>query len=194
MNAAKKWGTKRGVSVIDSGKVVQLKDVNNVNRELAKIPDSILLKAKRKGAKLDMVSDSGITAHPDYTHLKGVRPRGWSHGTWDDVPGAGGSKTVVVANKLKEGHGSINLVLHEHAHTIEGRMTSGGSLSGKNSWKVDIWNKNKGRKLIPNHYEASYSEEYWAESFASYFNSAATRNKLPQNVIDYFDDFVKTYK
>ncbi len=193
INEAKRWGAARGVSVINNGKQVLLRDINNVHREIAKIPKNILLKVKNYGGTLDMISGNGVTDHPDYIYLKGVIPRGWPKGsTWDNAAGIGGVRqTVLVANKVKECNS--NFVLHEHAHTIEYCMAPVRSLSGKNSWKVDIWNKNKGRKLIPSNYEAAYPEEYWAESFASYFNSSTTRSLLPQNVIDYFDDFVETH-
>ena len=42
--------------------------------------------------------------------------------TWDDVPGMGGSHTVFVkigASDKGNGHGSVNLELHELAHSVD---------------------------------------------------------------------------
>ena len=64
-----------------------------------------------------------LTDNPTASHLSGMIPRGYvNNTTWDDVPGLGGSKTVLVkigASHKGNGHSSVNLELHELAHSID---------------------------------------------------------------------------
>lgn len=80
-----------------------------------------LKELRDKGVEVIACRDN-VTDHR--THLKGVQPRGWPAGkTWENVPGGQSGNEVVVAttgtdSKRRvpvrgEGHGSINLTLHE---------------------------------------------------------------------------------
>ena len=141
-----------------------------------------------------MVANSGITVHPAFKNLIGQRPRGWTSGSWDTVPGAGGTAsnptTVIVANKTAVGHGSMNLTLHEYGHTVDSVYSKGlKNLSDSSTWNK-VWKTNGNKGLIRTHYQSTYAEEYWAESFAEYFNTSG-HGYLPKNVITYFDNLVK---
>jgi len=195
---AEKWGKQyqiKGLTV--KGKKLTLKEWNLIKNEVDKIPDRLLARVAKNGGSIDLVVDSGITIHPDYAYLKGTTPRGWSSGSWDNVPGGGGTwqnpKTVLVANKLKVGHGSKNLTLHEHAHTIDSTYTKGaGRLSDTKKWQR-IWNANKNKGIIDSPYHVDYAEEYFAESFAEHFNTPE-HGSLPKNVNTYFKDLAKGFE
>lgn len=112
-------------------------DADAVAQELAKMPEPALRTLADK--KVGVVAARGSVT--DYaTDLKGVQPRGWAPGkTWDGVPGAylpkrnevviattgpAGSPRVPVTG---EGHGSVNMVVHEATHAID--RQGGGSTS-----------------------------------------------------------------
>jgi len=194
LGQAEKWGRQYGIQGLTiKGKKLTLKEWNIIAREIDKIPDSVLYRIRMNGGTIDLVVNTGITIHPSYAKYKGITPRGWegTGQTWDNIPGAGGvygnPKTVLVANKTTVMHGSKNLILHEHAHTIDAIFTKGYTpLSSSAKWQ-SIWTKNGAKGLIPTPYEVSYAQEYWAESFAEYFNSPG-HGYLPNNVITYFDN------
>ena len=108
-----------GHGTADDEKVVEV--------ELSKLSEKRLKELRDKGVEVIACRDS-VTDHWD--HLKGVQPRGWPAGkTWDNVPGCQGGKEVVVAttgtdSKRRvpargEGHGSVNMTLHEAGHSLE---------------------------------------------------------------------------
>jgi len=198
LKEAEEWGKQYGIKGLTVGnKKLSLKEWNLIAKEVDKVPKGLLAKVAKNGGSMDLVVNSGITIHPSYKHLKGKIPRGWE-GTgkgWDNIPGAGGTwnkpKTILVANKTGVGHGSINLTLHEHGHTVDAIFTKGSStLSGSNKWQ-GIWKTNSNKGLIASPYEADYAEEYFAEKFAEYFNSSG-HGYCPKNVITYFDNLVKS--
>lgn len=168
-----------------SPKPVTLEQHNAVHQELAKLPEQVHAAIKAKGGTIHLIADDGITSHPEQAHLKGKTPRGWEGTgyTWDNVPGVGptrpGGATIIVANKLQTGHGSVNLVVHEHAHNYD---NVAGFLSYSAEWqtihKATDW---------PTAYEASHHEESFAESMAKYFHDARSRASLAPQVREFFD-------
>jgi type VI secretion system secreted protein VgrG len=106
-------------------------DADVVVAELAKMPPTAL--QSLADHKVKVVAAKGAVT--DFaTDLKGVAPRGWPLGKmWDDVPGAylPDRNAVVIATTdagkaralrvpgTGEGHGSMNLVVHEAAHAID---------------------------------------------------------------------------
>lgn len=193
---AEKWGKQYGIEILhEAGKTVELKYINAVNREMSKIPKDLLLRIQKNKGKLHMVANNGITIHPAFRHLKGQRPRGWTTGSWDTIPGAGGTTsnptTVIVANKTAMTyHGSINLTLHEYGHAVDALAKKGwAKLSDSTKWQK-VWKGNNKRGLISSPYQAGYAEEYWAEAFAEYLNTVG-HGALPKNVITYFDNLIK---
>jgi hypothetical protein len=109
-------------------------DVDLVVEQLAKMPKALLDALKANGTKVKVCRGS-VT---DYlTELRGVTPRGWPAGsTWDSVPGLQqpANKEVVISTighdahnahvpVTGEGHGSVNLVIHETAHGVDYAQT-----------------------------------------------------------------------
>lgn len=153
--------------------------VSQIKGRLQAMPESVLVQLIQQNIHILLVTGP-ITETKEYAHLKGVVPRGWENlnKTWDDVPGIGGNKTVVVRIGYSEkgnGHGSINLELHELAHSIDNILKNHLSSSSKFN---TVWNSEK-KKLFPNEeYFNLYPEEYFAECFAMYYRDNDSRKKL----------------
>ncbi|KAB2338187.1 toxin [Cytobacillus depressus] len=144
------------------------------------LPYFILEKMVNENIKLKLFVGQ-LTENPTVKDLTGVIPRGYTNNTtWDDVPGIGGSKTVLVKIGYSEkgkGHGSVNLELHELAHSIDKYVYEGIRF---NQEFLSIWNKEK-EALFPNQdYFLNFPEEYFAEAFAMYYLGSHTRMILKE--------------
>jgi len=153
--------------------------VNKIKNRLAVLPETLLSKLNNHPIKIKL-TNGPVTDTAEYAHLKGVAPRGWekTHKTWDDVPGIGGGKTVVVRIGYSEqgsGHGSVNLELHELAHSIDNLLE--GHISYSQAF-LAIWNEEKSKLFPGEDYFYKYPEEYLAEAFALYYRDGTSRNKL----------------
>jgi Pro-Pro endopeptidase len=143
-----------------------------------------------------------LTEEPEYKHLKGVVPRGWegTGNTWDDVPGVGGGSPTIVRigySDYGQGHGALNLELHEIAHTIDYQVF--GTISSSTEFK-EI-QKKEVRQLIAGHpnssnlaYFSNYPEEYFAESFIYFYLSSETRKELQERAPLTYQFFVSLEK
>ncbi|SFA92416.1 MULTISPECIES: toxin [unclassified Bacillus (in: firmicutes)] len=148
-----------------------------INR-LNHLPRPLLEKVQKEGIHVKLFTGK-LTDNPTAKHLKGKVPRGYrSNATWDDVPGIGGSKTVLVKIGSSEqgmGHGSVNLELHELAHSIDRYVLFGLK---NNSHFLEIWNDEKNALFPQRVYFLHFPEEYFAEAFSMYFLNQETRNNL----------------
>jgi Pro-Pro endopeptidase len=136
---------------------------------IALLPDTMLRKAVNSNIKVKLF-EGNLTDNPTARHLKGVVPRGYtSKRTWDQVPGIGGSRIVLVkigSSEKGKGHTSVNLELHELAHSLD-RHVYGGIRHEERF--LEIW-KHESRLLFPGRaYFLDYPEEYFAESFAMFY-------------------------
>ncbi|MFT4414120.1 anthrax toxin lethal factor-related metalloendopeptidase [Fredinandcohnia humi] len=143
------------------------------------IDSYILERLREEGVQLKLFTGN-LTDEPTAAYLKGKKPRGYSEDgpTWDTVPGIGGAKVVLAKighSEKGKGHGSVNLELHELAHSID--VVVFDSIS-ENPMYLSIWEK-ESNKLFPGRtYFTTYPEEYFAEAFAMYFLSNETRQEL----------------
>ncbi|WP_062356588.1 anthrax toxin lethal factor-related metalloendopeptidase [Bacillus kwashiorkori] len=151
--------------------------------EMLKIIDQlpIHLIQKMKAHQITVQFFTGnLTDITQLQHLKGVTPRGYPANsvTWDHVPGIGGSHTVFVkigASPFGSGHHSVNLELHELAHSIDKIIFKYISSSGhfQHIWQEEV------HKLFGNNlYFILYPEEYFAETFAMYYANEETKKNL----------------
>lgn len=145
---------------------------------LNRLPNTMLTKINQQGIKIKLFTGR-LTDNPTAKHLRGVKPRGYvGDTTWDDVPGIGGSKTVLVkigASQPGNNHSSVNLELHELAHSVDRYLYNEVSDNDK---FLKIW-KQEGMKLFPNRsYLTTFSEEYFAETFAMYYLNPVTKEQL----------------
>lgn len=150
--------------------------------------DNIVLSNIYYGGVRFKLCDCIITDEIEYSEFKGKVPRGWegSGKTWDDIPGAGGSITPIARIGFSDpsdenGHNTINLELHELAHTIDNFITgvyNGSQISDSRkfvrAWEEEVYN------ILPYKYYTDYKEEYFAESFAMYYLNEKSKAKLKQ--------------
>lgn len=148
-------------------------------RHISHIPSHILNVLVQQNVHLYLFNGN-LTDVEGFEHLHGVKPRGYSDkgSNWEDVPGIGGSKLVLAkighSNKGL-GHGSVNLELHELAHSID-RYVLGNVRYNQtfiNAWKSEV------STLFPNrNYFHTFPEEYFAETFAMYYLNDVSRFEL----------------
>ncbi|MEO1336247.1 MAG: hypothetical protein AAFV29_11420, partial [Myxococcota bacterium] len=176
-------------------------DAKLVRAELRKLPLDVLNMMASQGIKVTVVRNSITEALPD---LKGKRPRGWSSGTWDDVPGiySPSTKQVVIATRATsktdptrrippngDGHGSANLVIHEamHGYNDAVKLKSGNHASDSKAFtdardkdvaKLSDYEKQPG---------TAGREETFSESAALYYGGFKTGRP---NIDQYFKDNV----
>ena len=141
----------------------------SIIRRLVLLPNSMIRKAVDSNIKVKLF-EGNLTDNPSARHLKGIIPRGYtSNRTWDQVPGIGGSRIVLVkigSSEKGKGHGSVNLELHELAHSLDRHVY--GSIREEERF-LEIW-KRESRLLFPGRaYFLDYPEEYFAESFAMFY-------------------------
>lgn len=154
--------------ILPEGEFDQKEAAGIINRVMI-LPDSMLEKAVDNNIKIKLFEGS-LTDNPTVRHLKGVVPRGYtSKKTWDDVPGIGGAKLVLVkigSSEKGSGHSSVNLELHELAHSLDRHVY--GEIRYDAEF-LRIW-KLESRLLFPGRaYFLNYPEEFFAESFAMYY-------------------------
>ncbi|MEH7388570.1 toxin [Bacillus sp. JJ1521] len=146
---------------------------------VSQIDDFILQGLVDEGVVLKLFTGL-LTEEPTAAYLKGKKPRGYTENgpTWDAVPGIGGSEVVLAkigSSEQGKGHGSINLELHELAHSIDKFVFD--SIS-EDPYFLAIWKKEV-NQIFPNRsYFSDYPEEYFAEVFAMYYLSEETRNHV----------------
>lgn len=141
------------------------------------LPYSLLQKINNHGINLKLFNGK-LTDNPTARQLAGQVPRGYTSSvTWDDVPGIGGSKVVLVkigSSESGKGHSSVNLELHELAHSIDHYVF--GEISGSNEF-MSVWEKEH-EQLFPGNNYFLYPEEYFAETFAMYYLNDDTKDLL----------------
>ncbi|MEH7335936.1 hypothetical protein V7161_25240 [Neobacillus drentensis] len=144
---------------------------------MSSLPTTILEKINNKGINLKLFTGK-LTDNPTASNLAGQTPRGYqTNVTWDDVPGIGGSKVVLVkigSSEKGKGHGSVNLELHEMAHSIDRYVYN--EISGTTQFH-DIWEKEH-NLIFPGNSYFLYLEEYFAECFAMYYLNKETKELL----------------
>jgi len=165
------------------------KDAAETIKRLDHLPSSILAEVEKNKVKI-ILFNGKLTDNPSAANLKGKIPRGYPNNiTWDEIPGIGGSKLVLVKlgySQKGKGHGSVLLEYHELAHTLYHLV-----YNEKKSEFNKIW-VNEANQLFPNNpYFLNYEEEYFAESFAYYFYSDDTRNILKKLAPETFQFFTR---
>ncbi|URT69483.1 anthrax toxin lethal factor-related metalloendopeptidase [Cytobacillus firmus] len=154
------------------------------------LPASLLSKIEGEDIRVKLFTGK-LTDNPTAQHLAGVIPRGYTGDTtWDDVPGIGGAKTVLVKIGFSDkgkGHGSVNLELHELAHSVDRHVYNGIRFNQK---FLSVWKAEKAKLFPGQNYLLSFPEEYFAEAFAMYFAEGESRELLRENAPKTYD-FIK---
>ena len=159
-----------------------------VNR-IAHLPESLLNNINEQGIILKLFTGK-LTDNRTAGYLAGQIPRGYhSQTTWDEVPGIGGSQVVLVKighSEKGKGHGSVNLELHELAHSID-RLVFQQISKGK-AFQL-IWEEERGILFPGNSYFILHPEEYFAETFAMYYLNDETKGQLQKFAPETYDFF-----
>ncbi|KKK37676.1 toxin [Mesobacillus campisalis] len=158
------------------GEIFLVPEGNFNHRETAEIivridrlPTEMLRKIVEQDIQIALF-EGKLTDNPSARGLKGITPRGYASGkTWDEVPGVGGSRLVLVkigSSDKGQGHGSVNLELHELAHSVDRHVYG---LIREDPRFLEIW-KQESKFLFPGKaYFLDYPEEYFAETFAMFY-------------------------
>lgn len=145
---------------------------------IANIPEALLEKINDQDITLKLFTGI-LTENPTARYLAGQIPRGYnSQTTWDEVPGIGGSQVVLVkigSSEKGKGHGSVNLELHEMAHSIDKLVFQ--NVSQNKEFQL-IWEEERGILFPGNSYFILHAEEYFAETFAMYYLNDETKLQL----------------
>lgn len=154
-------------------------EVMSIISRLDQLPVSLLKKIRENKIKLTLLNGK-ITDHPSAKSLTGKIPRGYENKklTWDDLPGVGGTKDVLVKIGFSEkgsGHGSVNLELHELAHSIDRYVYN--EIHKRKDY-IAIWEAERGGLFPYYPYFLNYPEEYFAETFAMFYLNIETNEYL----------------
>ncbi|MFB3166249.1 toxin [Neobacillus sp. 179-C4.2 HS] len=156
---------------------------------ISNLPVALLEKINDQDITLKLFTGK-LTDNQTARYLAGQIPRGYnSQTTWDEVPGIGGSQVVLVkigSSEKGKGHGSVNLELHEIAHSIDHLVFQ--NVSKSKEFKL-IWEEERGTLFPGNSYFILHAEEYFAETFAMYYLNEETKvqlEKLAPQTYDFF--------
>jgi hypothetical protein len=164
-----------------SGNVVSPQNVDFFFQSYNKFPESLRTEMVTRGARMTIMEGTGVAIDPTLTDAKSFDGRDWSV-----VPGSGGEvsehyniPTRIVINRLNHGHGTTDLVLHEHAHTLDSLYGRRG-ISSSDEWLVLFKGHNEFARLMYGNYTANSSEEAFAELFAYYHDCETTKKHMEE--------------
>ncbi len=169
------WLEKNGVvrvsAQIDQPHLVQFA------LEFEKVPQALREKMVAKSSRVRLIQGRGVAEDPEW-------PAGsvstFDGRRWSTVPGSGGGVTRIVVNRLYQGHGSINLVLHEYAHSLNS-LVSEDFISKSQTW-ARLWRENPAFvgfiKRSCGSYCVDNADEAFAESVAYYYSCDANRRGI----------------
>ncbi len=164
---------------------------------IRKVPESYIEIMIEDGTRIRLINNP-MTEEAEYSHLKGVVPRGWEDTgrTWDDVPGAGGQLIVARIGYSDPGdaHGSYNLELHEIGHQVDFVVFEKYDKESATQIFSDLTDQEANLFTGPYYH---FDEEYFAEAFTMYYLNEQTHARLKQlapQVYKYFADFEKMHK
>ncbi|MFA5583092.1 MAG: hypothetical protein WDA09_02665 [Bacteriovoracaceae bacterium] len=173
------------------------KDIQTFLNEFRKFPNELHQEMMRQGGKIHLIHGESVIDDPSWLQ---EHSNTFDGRAWKQVPGAGGfpyygTPTRLVVNHLnnKTRHGSSNLFLHEHAHSLDSTYSYHG-ISSSNTWKK-LMRQNPqvegylNTKCV-NRYCTDNEPERFAELFSLYFHSEETRQEM-ERVVPKIADFFK---
>ncbi|MES2528132.1 MAG: hypothetical protein V4598_13645 [Bdellovibrionota bacterium] len=181
---------------------VSVNFVEQFKNEFIKFPTSLHAELMKAGNKIHIMEGSGVTVDPTWspTNEKTFDGRPWS-----EVPGGGGSTargyrkspTRIVINHFYSHHGSANLFLHEHGHSLDSINNLHG-ISNSRVW-ADLLVAEPGTEKFLSEICGKYCteniEEGFAELFANFHACPESRTQLETElpkVADFFTRFTTT--
>jgi hypothetical protein len=154
--------------------------------EFQKFPSELKEKMDSTGAVIHLIQGNGISDDPSW---KGGNST-FDGRTWANVPGAGGmpwlkhlAPTRIVINHLYTNHGSSNLFLHEHGHSLD-NIIKGKEISSSDEWKSMAIKRSTQSflKVICGSYCMDHLREGFAELFAYYNACEDTRRDINEHL------------
>lgn len=181
---------------------LSLNFLEQFKNEFEKFPSSLHQELIKAGNKIHIMEGTGVTADPtwdpnDVFTFDG-RP-------WSNVPGGGGSTargysktpTRIVINHLYDHHGSTDMFLHEHGHSLDSIVDLHG-ISHSPVW-ADLLAAEPATQsfltVICGTYCTANIEEGFAELFANYHGCAESREQMEQEIprtAEFFKRFTST--
>lgn len=167
--------------------------------EYKKFPEDLRTKMIEAGAVINLIQGSGVSEDPTWDSGGST----FDGRSWANVPGSGGtpwlkakSPTRIVPNHLYDQHGSANLFLHEHGHSLDS-ITEGKQISKSAEWSLIAKSEltQKFLKVTCGSYCTENVNEGFAELFAYYHACSLTQKDvetyLPE-VVNFFKDLLRT--
>jgi hypothetical protein len=181
---------------------LSLNYVEQFKNEFEKFPLTLRQELIKAGNKIHIMEGSGVTVDPtwDASNQQTFDGRPWS-----EVPGGGGSTargyiktpTRIVINHLYDHHGSADMFLHEHGHSLDSIQKLQG-ISTSQVWK-DLLSAQEGSTKFIDDICGSYCtnniDEGFAELFANYHGCEESRAQMEREVpriAEFFSRFSST--
>lgn len=164
----------------------KIKDIEIFLQEFQKFPSDLHQELVKQGGKIHLLTGQGVAEDPSWD----IENRAtFDKRQWMEVPGSGGYPrsnipTRIVINRLHDphAHGSSNLFLHEHAHSLDSVYHTFG-ISNSEEWRNLIAEnpeiKQYSLRVCGRYCETSESERF-AELFAAYHHDEITRQQQEQ--------------
>ncbi len=178
--------------------------VEQFKNEFEKFPVNLRQELIEAGNKIHIMEGSGVTVDPTWNsaHQTTFDGRPWS-----EVPGGGGSTawgylkspTRIVINHLYDHHGSADMFLHKHGHSLDSIRKLHG-LSSSDIWSKLLSSESGSTKFLSDicgSYCTSNIEEGFAELFANYHGCEESREQMEREVpiiAEFFSKFISTKK
>ncbi len=168
---------------------LSLNFIEQFKNEFEKFPASLHRELIQAGNKIHIMEGTGVTVDPtwDASFVNTFDGR-----SWDNVPGGGGSTargyakspTRIVINHLYNHHGSADMFLHEHGHSLDSIRDLHG-ISRSSVWS-DLLAEEPATTnyllVICGAYCTDNIEEGFAELFANYHGCAETREQMERDI------------
>lgn len=184
------------IEILENNTVTPI-NVENFLSNYNMMPENFRREMIQGGAKIRLMEGTGVGIDPSLTAtttVEGTRE-------WINVPGAGGSiranvPTRIAVNHLYDKHGSLNLVLHEHAHTLDS-LYGDHALSSSPTWTNLIASAPRATEflnvLCANQYCTPEKPiEAFAELFTYYYACESSRSHMEEivpEIAEFFSRF-----
>lgn len=176
--------------------------IEKFKNEFAKFPAQLHRDLMRAGNKIHIMQGEGVTVDPTWDP-KDVNT--FDGRPWSEVPGGGGSTargyakspTRVVINHLYDKQGSVHMLIHEHAHSLDSIRDLHG-ISNSPVWQELVTSDvNTFLSSVCGTYCTNNVEEGFAELFAHYHGCTESREQLTRElprVAEFFKRFTSMQK
>ncbi len=163
--------------------------VEQFKSHFEKFPLNLRQELIKAGNKIHIMEGSGVTVDPTWIPSDQLTFDGRP---WSEVPGGGGSTargyqktpTRIVINHLYENHGSSDMFLHEHGHSLDSIKSLHG-ISNSSVWSDLLASQEGSTKFLDDicgDYCTNNIEEGFAELFANYHGCEETRVQMEREV------------